>query len=208
MTVMETERLVLRPWEETDIPACYELAKDPDVGPMTGWQPHHDLSETEMIVKNVLMVPETYAVVRKEGHVLMGNIALMKRSEAEGEVGCWLGKPYWGHGYIEEACEALLQHAALDLGYQLFSWEYFDGNRQSGRAAEKAGFHETGTYVKHLPVLNQDILMHRCSREITWQDRTAWIENNASFSQQVQGYYGESDGTGYIDLMEQEEKKK
>lgn len=30
---LQTPRLLLRPWEESDAEALYELAKDPDVGP-------------------------------------------------------------------------------------------------------------------------------------------------------------------------------
>ena len=35
---LETERLILRPWEESDAEECYKYAKDPQVGPAAGWQ--------------------------------------------------------------------------------------------------------------------------------------------------------------------------
>lgn len=36
----ETERLILRPWENTDAEERYLYAKDPDEGPITGWPVH------------------------------------------------------------------------------------------------------------------------------------------------------------------------
>ncbi len=37
---LETERLILRPWEEKDAEECYKYAKDPRVGPIAGWPVH------------------------------------------------------------------------------------------------------------------------------------------------------------------------
>lgn len=34
---IETDRLILRPWRESDAPALYEYAKDERVGPAAGW---------------------------------------------------------------------------------------------------------------------------------------------------------------------------
>lgn len=38
--ILTTERLVLRPWKETDVESLYEYAKDPDIGPSAGWPVH------------------------------------------------------------------------------------------------------------------------------------------------------------------------
>ena len=37
---LETQRLVLRPWEDEDAPALYKYAQDPRVGPIAGWPAH------------------------------------------------------------------------------------------------------------------------------------------------------------------------
>ena len=50
---LETKRLILRPWEEKDVKALYELAKDEHVGPMCGWKPHQDEKESEYVLKNI-----------------------------------------------------------------------------------------------------------------------------------------------------------
>lgn len=38
--ILGIERLILRPWEETDAKECYKYAKDPRVGPIAGWPVH------------------------------------------------------------------------------------------------------------------------------------------------------------------------
>ena len=42
--MLETERLILRRWEENDAEKLFEYAKDPDVGPIAG-RPHHQSIE-------------------------------------------------------------------------------------------------------------------------------------------------------------------
>lgn len=41
--MMETKRLILRPWQESDAEALFRYASDPDVGPRAGWPPHKDV---------------------------------------------------------------------------------------------------------------------------------------------------------------------
>ena len=38
--VLETERLILRPWEENDAESLYKYASSPKVGPIAGWLVH------------------------------------------------------------------------------------------------------------------------------------------------------------------------
>ena len=40
MNTIETKRLTLRPWEESDAEALFKYASDPEVGPRAGWPPH------------------------------------------------------------------------------------------------------------------------------------------------------------------------
>ena len=64
--ILETARLILRPWQETDAPELYRYAKDPAVGPIAGWPPHTSVEYSRSIISTVLAAPETYAVVLKE----------------------------------------------------------------------------------------------------------------------------------------------
>ena len=46
-----TERLILRPWEETDAESLYEYARDPRVGPIAGWPVH---TSVENSLENII----------------------------------------------------------------------------------------------------------------------------------------------------------
>ena len=50
---METERLILRRWNEDDAEDLYKYASDPDVGPIAGWPAHKNIEESCDVIKNV-----------------------------------------------------------------------------------------------------------------------------------------------------------
>lgn len=143
----ETERLILRPWKDDDAPSLYQYAKDPAVGPIAGWPVHTSVEDSLNIIRNVLAVPETYAVCLKEDSIAIGSIGLIlpnqshtKAAEDEVEIGYWIGVPFWGNGYIPEAVKRLQRHAFEDLNYSAIWCGYYDGNEKSKRCQEKCGF--------------------------------------------------------------------
>ena len=71
---LETKRLILRPFDETDAESLYEYAKDDRVGPIAGWPPHKSVENSREVIKNVLSAPETYAVCLKEDNKAIGSI--------------------------------------------------------------------------------------------------------------------------------------
>ena len=60
--ILETERLMLRPWSESDAESLYEFAKDSRVGPIAGWPVHTNVENSRQIIKDVLSADETYAM--------------------------------------------------------------------------------------------------------------------------------------------------
>ena len=144
--MLETKRLILRPWEEKDAAQLYEYAKDPEVGPPAGWPPHESVENSREIIIRFLSAPETYAVCLKDGTPI-GSIGLklkgstdMTDREDECELGYWIGKPFWGQGLIPEAGRALLRHAFEELGMRAVWCGYYEGNEKSRRVQEKLGF--------------------------------------------------------------------
>ena len=142
-----TARLILRPWREADAPSLYEYAKDPAVGPIAGWPPHTSVENSREIIRTVLSAPETYAVCLKEDNRAIGSVGLMigsrsnlDLSETEGEIGYWIGVPFWGRGLIPEAVREVIRRAFADLSLTTLWCGYFDGNERSRRVQEKCGF--------------------------------------------------------------------
>ena len=60
--MFETERLILRRWNEDDAEDLYKYASDPDVGPIAGWPAHQSIDESRDVIKNVFIGKEAYAV--------------------------------------------------------------------------------------------------------------------------------------------------
>ena len=144
--MLETKRLLLRPWEEKDAEYLYQYAKDPDVGYPAGWPAHTSVENSREIIKTVLSAPETYAVCLKDGKPI-GSIGLklkgytdMTDREDECELGYWLGKPFWGQGLIPEAAGELLRYAFDKLQMRAVWCGYYEGNEKSRRVQHKLGF--------------------------------------------------------------------
>lgn len=161
--VLMTERLLLRPWTEADAESLYKYAKDPEVGPIAGWPPHKSVEESREVIRNVFSDEECYAICEKGNDRAIGAIAIkcgeqtdMTEREDECELGYWLGKPFWGRGYMPEAVRELLRHAFEDLGMTTVWVGYYDGNTKSKRVQEKAGFvyHHTCEEVP-VPLLHE-----------------------------------------------------
>lgn len=134
--ILHTPRLLLRPWREEDAESLYEYAKDPDVGPIAGWPAHRSVEESRNVIQNVFNVPECYAICLEDTPIgavslkLNGHTDMTERDD-ECELGYWLGKPFWGRGYMPEAAEELLRHGFEDLGMTTIWCGYYDGNQKS-----------------------------------------------------------------------------
>ncbi len=145
--ILYTERLILRPWEESDAESLYEYAKNPEVGPIAGWPVHTSVENSREIIRDVLSAEETYAVCLREDNKAIGSVGLMigehsnlDLPEEEGEIGYWIGVPFWGRGLIPEAVQELIRHGFEDLKLKRLWCGYFDGNIKSRRVQEKCGF--------------------------------------------------------------------
>ena len=74
--MLETNRLILRHWVESDAESLYEYAKDPEIGPIAGWSPHKDINESLSVIKNVFTGAECYAICEKGSDRAIGAVEL------------------------------------------------------------------------------------------------------------------------------------
>lgn len=181
MLTLHTERLLLRPWKESDAESLFEYAKDPDIGPIAGWPAHKSVEESLEVIKNYFSVPECYAICEKDTDRAIGAIALklngntdMTERDDECELGYWIGKPFWGRGYIPEAAREILRHGFEDIGMTTIWCGYYDGNHKSKRVQEKVGFvyHHTCNEVP-VELLNEVRIGHT-----NYMTKEMWLEKH------------------------------
>jgi RimJ/RimL family protein N-acetyltransferase len=86
-----------------------------------------------------------YAITLPGEGALIGVTDLFKRSaDSLWEIGYWIGRPYWGQGFMTEACSALLTEADEALGCEDRVAGVFTDNPGSARVLEKLGFERCG----------------------------------------------------------------
>ena len=156
--VLNTKRLLLRPWTEEDAESLYKYAKNSEIGIPAGWPPHKSVEESLDVIKNVFNGKECYAICERESSEAIGAVELklnghteMTERDDECELGYWLGKPFWGRGYMPEAAMELIRHGFEDLGMTMIWCGYYEGNSKSKRVQEKMGFKYHHT-CKEVPV--------------------------------------------------------
>ena len=157
--MMETERLLLRPWRDSDAEVLYKYASDPEVGPRAGWAPHKSVEESREIIRTIFHNDHMWAIELKETNEPIGCIGYLAYGESninigenEAEVGYWVARPYWNRGICTEALRLLIDYCINEKGFRTLWSDFFVDNPASGRVMEKCGFRETGEYrtLNHL----------------------------------------------------------
>ena len=148
--ILESERLILRPWNLDDLDDFFEYAKNPDVGPRAGWAPHESKEKSLEILNKFVAEKKTFAIVYKENNKVIGSLGIEKYGledklfeffDYQGrEIGYVLSKDYWGKGLMPEAVNVAITYCFNVLNLDFLLCGYFDFNNQSKRVQEKCGF--------------------------------------------------------------------
>ena len=157
---LKTERLVLRPWRETDLEDFNAYARVDGVGQMAGWMPHKSIEESREILDMFIREKKTFAL-EYEGTAI-GSLGIETYAESRypelaladkrgREIGYVLSKDYWGRGLMPEAVRAVIRYLFEDVGLDFIMVGHFTRNQRSRRVIEKCGF----TYVKTIPFETQ-----------------------------------------------------
>lgn len=154
---IETPRLILRAWRQTDLADFYEYASVPDVGERAGWKHHESIEESQRILDLFIAEKKTFALTDKETGKAIGSIGLEPRAGDAGlpaslqgrKVGYVLSRDYWGLGLMPEAVKAVMDYCFSVLDYDYLTCGHFDTNDRSRRVCEKCGFRflKNGNYV-------------------------------------------------------------
>ena len=144
---LETQRLLLRPWRETDVNDLYAYASVDGVGQMAGWLPHQTVEESAAIVRMFIEGKKTFAIECK-GKVI-GSVGIEEYEEKEfpefaamagREIGYALSKEYWGQGLMPEAVQTVIRWLFEEIQLDFLVCCHFTDNEQSRRVQEKCGF--------------------------------------------------------------------
>ncbi|MCI9402528.1 MAG: GNAT family N-acetyltransferase [Oscillospiraceae bacterium] len=143
--VLETSRLILRPFTDTDAPDLYASASDRRVGHSAGWEPHKSVEESLEIIHTVFSTPNTFAVVDKASGRVIGSAGFNDGHQTmlpgpDDEIGYALHPDYWGRGLMTEAVRELLRCGFEELGLAAIWCGHFADNHRSRRVIEKCGF--------------------------------------------------------------------
>ena len=172
--VLNTLRLILRPFRAEDVDLLAELMANPDfmrfsLGPFSGEQ-------TVAFLEKVLSwdrasLPSQFAVIMRSNGTLVGYCGFFHHEvdKREIEIGYRLHPAYWNRGLATEAAQAVQNHAFRDLKLRrVISLIHLD-NIPSRRVAEKNGMKlEKETVFRGFPTL-----VFALSRE-------EWSQNSAA----------------------------
>lgn len=156
MKTLETERLLLRAFEEKDIPAVQSYAGYSENILYMVWGPNSE-NETRNFVNMAISYAEKepcknhqYAVVLKENNILIGACDLSLSGD-EGEIGWILHRNYWGQGYGSEMGKTLLSFGFDELGLHRIIAHCDAENQASYRLMEKIGMRREGLFLEARP---------------------------------------------------------
>ncbi len=144
MTVLETQRLLLREFEMSDANNLYLLNSDPEVLQYTGDRPFSDITEAKMFIQNYNHYEQygfgRWAVVLRRDNLFIGWCGIKYTPKLdEYDIGFRFFKKYWGNGYATEAAQACLDYAYESLNLEEIVCRAVKKNTASLKVLEKIG---------------------------------------------------------------------
>lgn len=148
--IIETERLVLRPFKWDDLDDFFTYASVEGVGEMAGWPHHENKDKSKEILTRFIDEDKTFAVCLRDSGRVVGSLGIEfygaedKLTEFDGykgrEIGYVLAKDQWGKGLMAEAVKAVINYLFDEKDLDFLTCGYYDFNNQSRRVQEKCGF--------------------------------------------------------------------
>jgi len=150
--ILETERLILRPYVPGDAPDVQHLAGAWEVASTMLNMPHpyeDGMAEAWIASQREHFASgrqANWAVTLRAGGALAGGIGLRIEPEHErAELGYWIGVPYWGQGLCTEAARAVLRYGFVERDLHRIGATHRVRNPASGRVMHKIGLTREGT---------------------------------------------------------------
>jgi ribosomal-protein-alanine N-acetyltransferase len=152
MPELDTPRLRLRKFAQTDLLAVYAWASDPEVARYALWDRHESPVDTQAFLDFCFREYEErgigpWAVVRKDTAELIGNCSYGRivPEESKIELAYFFARPHWGHGFATEAVRGAIDYAFGVIGVRRLEARCVAANKASERVMQKAGLEYRGT---------------------------------------------------------------
>ncbi|MBS4207339.1 GNAT family N-acetyltransferase [Bacillus sp. FJAT-50079] len=152
-----TKRLALRLFQKFDAATIAKLCNNYEIYRHTLLLPYpytldHALSWIEHHLDHFNTNKSfEFAITDKDSGELYGAIGLSNNQMFHhGELGYWIGEPFWGNGYATEAAQALVQFAFDEKQYHKVFARHFQSNPASGKVMQKIGMKQEGILVEHV----------------------------------------------------------
>ena len=149
--VIETNRLIIRLIEKSDLPALFAVNGDDEVfrySPRESWKTPAD---GDAWFAKIMSHRETgatmqFVIVLRDGGRPIGTLAVFHFEESVGsaEIGYVLGREHWGKGLMTEVLSAFVEFAFETLGLKRLEAELDPRNLASAKVLERVGFSNEG----------------------------------------------------------------
>ena len=150
--VIKTDRLLLRPLELADATAVARLVGQFDVSRWLTAVPYpYSVEDAETFISD--SDPDWRFGIEVEGNIA-GLISIQT------QFGFWLGKPYWGRGFMSEAAQAVIDEWFLSDGGTVYSG-YFVDNRRSSAVLRKIGFRPAAIVQEHSLAKGKNVALQK-----------------------------------------------
>ncbi len=172
--IIQTERLLLRPFSTADAQAAQRLVSEKEFASTTSSIPHPypDGAAKQWISTHQEEFERgeslVFAIVRRSDDMLIGTMSLqINPRHARGELAYWIGKPHWNSRYCTEAARAIVRYGFETLGLDCVCARQLTRNPASGRVMQKVGMAYEGTLRRHLRKWGQfeDLALYGLLRE-------------------------------------------
>lgn len=151
--ILETERLRMRAYRESDIAELLPLIGTREVAATT-LRIAHPYTEADGRAFLVLaQEPDKLwlaVTLREDGRQIGGMGLRVDQQHQHAELGYWLGVPYWGKGYATEGAREMLRYGFEDLCLHRIFASHFKHNPASGNILRKLGMRYEGCQRQHL----------------------------------------------------------
>lgn len=136
---------ILRPWQESDIPALVQNANNKKIADnMTDSFPHpYGPENGKMFIDRVSAGSPANVMAIVIDNEACGSIGAFPQGDINrlnAEFGYWLAEKYWGNGIITEAVKAMVPYVFKNFPIERIFARPFEHNIASQKLLEKTGF--------------------------------------------------------------------